>query len=311
MDDLTLGIRPRQLAQFVTLIDSGDFELAADALQTTPRALAKALRQLERCVGEPLLTPSVQHVALTPTGELMAESARRVLLAVDRFAEIAQAGRSALHVAHVPSTDTMSKVLTHALTRHRWLHVREHAVPDHRQLQHLRDHRLDVAICVTRDCLPNEFDACLLRLDPLVVATAGIHACTAPVDPRESPLYVPTYGSAWPMHDAVIDEYARATGCRLTRVAVPAGSGQETAAVLREARGRRALVASSALGDSDVVTAPLTPRQPYLTWSLVWRRGDASSEVQAFVSEARELSERCHWLDLVAAGGAPWLRGTD
>jgi DNA-binding transcriptional LysR family regulator len=311
MDDPTLGIRPRQLIQFATLIDHGDFGLAADALKTTPRALAKVVRELERCAGEPLLAPSVRHVALTPAGELMADSARRVLVAVDRFAAIAHDDRSVLRVAHVANADTMSLVLAHVLERNRWLQVREHVVPDHRQLQDLRDRSLDVAICVVRDRLPREFDACLLRLDPLVVATQGVHASTAPVDPRESPLYAATYGSAWPLHDAVIDEYARATGCQLTRVAVPAGSGQETAALLRGARGRRALVASSALGDSDVVTAPLTPRQPYLSWSLVWRRDDASPEVQAFVSEARELSERRHWLDLAVAGGAPWLKEGD
>jgi DNA-binding transcriptional LysR family regulator len=307
MDDLTLGIRPRQLIQFKALIDHGDFGLAADALQTTPRALAKVVRQLEGCAGEPLLAPSVRQIILTPAGELMADSARRVLAAVDRFAAIAHADRSALRVAHVANTDTMSSVLTHVLQRNRWLQAREEVVADDRQLQDLHDQRLDVAICVVREPMPREFDSCLLRLDPLLVATQGVASSSAPVDPRESPLLAATYGAAWPIHDAIVDDYARVTGCQLTRVVVPAGSGQETAALLRQARGRCALVASSTLGSNDVVTASLTPQQPYLSWSLVWRRDDPSSEVRAFVSEARELSEQRNWLGLVEGGGAPWL----
>jgi DNA-binding transcriptional LysR family regulator len=307
MDDLTLGISPRQLIQFKMLIDYSDFGLAAEALRTTPRALAKVVRQLEQCAGEPLLAPGVRRVTLTPAGELVADSARRVLIAVDRFAAIAQADRSVLHVAHVANADTMSSVLEYVLRRNRWLQVREHVAPDDQQLQDLRDHRLDVAICVVREPLAHEFDACPLRLDPLVVATQGAHASTAPVDPGESPLHAATYGSAWPIHDAVVHEYARVTGCQLTRVAVPAGSGRETAALLREARGRGALVPSSALDGNDVVMAPLTPRQPYLSWSLVWRRGDTSSELSAFVSAARELSEQRHWLGRVEGPGARWL----
>lgn len=309
MHEYGTELRPRLLSQLVALADHGDLALAADALHSTPRAVSKAVRDLERDAGESLIRHADRRVTLTPAGAAVVESARRLLDALDQFKGIAAADASMVRLAHVANADTASKVIDHVVPAYRRLRIEEHVAPDHRQLQDLLAHRLDVAICGVEGALPGGLGALLLRLDPLVVATRGRGAVLAPVDAGRTPLLAPIYGAAWPLHDALIDRYAHATGCSLHRVPVPAGSGREIASLLRAAHGRGVLVASSALEGSAVDVSHLLPRQPYLGWYLVWRRADeGSGKLRDVICGAQEVSRRCGWDRLAPQGGEPWLQ---
>jgi DNA-binding transcriptional LysR family regulator len=75
MDRMT-DIHPRQLAGLVAIADHGHLGRAAVELQTTPRALSRTLRELERGTGETLLAGGERQARLTASGLRIAESSR-------------------------------------------------------------------------------------------------------------------------------------------------------------------------------------------------------------------------------------------
>lgn len=310
-------LRPRLLAQFVALVDHGDPRRAADALAVSPRALSRAVRELEAGAREPLLERGTRTVALTPAGERLAASARRVLSAVDRFDALALADRDVLRVAHVANADTLSAVLDHA-TGGGAVAARfeEHVASGDRQLRELADHRLDLAVCSVPDgAIPAGLEAEPLRLDPLVVVGGLAGDDVDVVDPGDGvALLVAEYGAAWPAHDATVAELvARTPACVVERVEVPVGSGRELAALLRRAAGARVLVPRSTLpagAARRLRVRALGPERPCLAWHLAWRAGGAAGPgVAALAAAAREVASARGWrgtpASWVAAGYRP------
>ena len=108
MDSGGLELRPRLLAQFVCLVDHGDLRSAAAELALTPRALSRAVRELEHTAREPLLAPGARALQLTPAGERLARTARRALAALERFDRLAHEDHDTVRVAHVPGSATLS-----------------------------------------------------------------------------------------------------------------------------------------------------------------------------------------------------------
>jgi DNA-binding transcriptional LysR family regulator len=292
--DSGIDVRPRLLTQFVVLAHRGDLARAAEDLQTTPRALRKAVGDLERHAGETLLTETGRQLVPTPAGVRLARSARRVLDAVDRFEGLARTDRSTVRIAHVANADTTDILLDEAAGLDRWVRAAEQVAPDDRQLEDLAAHRLDVAVCTMPGALPDDLDRCRLRLDPLVAARQG--SSTVESEGPGTPLLAPAYGQAWPAHDAAVAAYAQASERAIEWVTVPVGSGRETSALLREAGDRQAIIASSALGTSRPVVTALPSPQPYLTWWLVWRRADTAPALKAFVAAAEREAHRRGWL---------------
>jgi DNA-binding transcriptional LysR family regulator len=289
MDARGVDLSPRLLSQFVVVADHGHLQRAADDLRLTPRTLSRAIRELEHEAGEPLLVRDERTVTLTPAGERLARSARRVLSALDRFAALARDDADTLRVGHVAGADTMACVLDELCASAAGLHVTELTAPDERQLDDLRHHRLDVAVCVVRGTLHPTLERRPLRHDPLVVldATGG--------DARLVPPLAGRYGTAWPVHDALVQTVARSTGIPIDSVPVPAGTGRELQALRRRAFGRPVLVASSTVDPAVAAAAPAFAPEAYLPWQVVWRRDDASPKVSAFVAACQRTMTARDW----------------
>ncbi|HQQ71277.1 MAG TPA: LysR family transcriptional regulator [Alicycliphilus sp.] len=69
----------RQLSQFVTLADTGNFHRAAERLHMAQPPLSVSIRKLEAELGSALFERTGTGVLLTPAGQAMLEDARRAL----------------------------------------------------------------------------------------------------------------------------------------------------------------------------------------------------------------------------------------
>lgn len=74
----------RQLRQFVTLAETGNFHRAAEQLHMAQPPLSVSIRKLEEELGSPLFDRTSSGVLLTPAGEAMLADARNTLLYADR-----------------------------------------------------------------------------------------------------------------------------------------------------------------------------------------------------------------------------------
>jgi DNA-binding transcriptional LysR family regulator len=95
-----MDLDTRHLRALVAVVDEGSFTDAAIALRTSQASISRSVQRLEAVVGHRLLARSTRHVALTPTGERVLAHARRVLAALDRLAEAAEAGADSLVVGY-------------------------------------------------------------------------------------------------------------------------------------------------------------------------------------------------------------------
>ena len=299
MDGSCLDIRPAQLRQFVTLAQAGSLGAAADALGTTPRALSRSVRELERVTGEPLLAGDTRDLRLSPAGETLAHSAHRVLGALERFMAASRSDAKMLRVAHVPGTDTLSVVLDELIGLRRTLRLQERAGHEQQQLRDLIEHRLDLAFCPLQGELPEQLESLPIRLDPLVVL-GGCTALSKPSDLRGQSVVVPAYGRSRPQHEQLLDRLEQASGARVERVEIAAGSGQELAALLRAARGRLVVLPSSSAGLAGLPVRRLAGPYAHTVWHAIWRSGDCSEEAGELIAAARRVAERRGWLTPLA-----------
>jgi DNA-binding transcriptional LysR family regulator len=68
-----------QLRALAAVVDAGTFTDGAIALRVSQAAVSRAIQALEREVGAPVLSRTTRQVALTPTGRVVLERARRIL----------------------------------------------------------------------------------------------------------------------------------------------------------------------------------------------------------------------------------------
>lgn len=81
----------KQLQYLVALNDHGHFGRAADACFVTQSTLSAGLRELESLIGITLVERTRRVVRFTPTGDRIAEKARRVLREAEELADLARA----------------------------------------------------------------------------------------------------------------------------------------------------------------------------------------------------------------------------
>lgn len=81
----------KQLQYLVALHDHGHFGRAADACFVTQSTLSAGLRELESLIGLTLVERTRRVVRFTPTGDRIAEKARRVLREAEELADLARA----------------------------------------------------------------------------------------------------------------------------------------------------------------------------------------------------------------------------
>lgn len=95
----------RELAAFVTAVETGTVQGAADALDLTQSAATKRILALERRVGHPLLERTAQGVRATEAGKVLYPLAREALAVLLRAeTSITSAGRDQPLVIHASRT---------------------------------------------------------------------------------------------------------------------------------------------------------------------------------------------------------------
>ena len=100
----------RDLAAFVTAVETGTVQGAADALALTQSAATKRLQALERRIGRALLERTAQGVRATEVGERLYPLAREALAALVRAeVEVTSLSREAPLVIH--SSQTIGETL--------------------------------------------------------------------------------------------------------------------------------------------------------------------------------------------------------
>ncbi|MEV4096096.1 LysR family transcriptional regulator [Streptosporangium saharense] len=157
----------RQLRYFVAVAEDLHFGRAAERLGMAQPPLSRAIRELERQLGVPLLTRTTRQVALTPAGEVLLHDARTALDAVTAAGLRARnAGRSEPELRVALKADYDGGLLPRVLDRYRQeaaaLPVRLVLGGRGEQAPALRDGRADVAL------LPAPFDDHGLDVEPLL-----------------------------------------------------------------------------------------------------------------------------------------------
>jgi len=140
------------LRTFVSVVELRSFTRAAKVQGMTQPAVSAQIRRLQFLLGVELLDKSVPGVSLTPMGEQVIESARRLLSVNDHIVEIANPGSTTQLVRIGVRKDCMGEDLTGILaaSRGRWPNLRFTVLGagQRRLLQHLKQDQVDLAVAL-------------------------------------------------------------------------------------------------------------------------------------------------------------------
>jgi DNA-binding transcriptional LysR family regulator len=143
------------LRTFVLVVEQRSFTRAAKAQGMTQPAISAQIRRLQSLLGIELFDKSAPGVALTPMGQHVIESARRMLTVNDHIVQIASPNATAQLVRIGVRKDCMGEELTAMLaaTRGRWPNLRfaVQGAGQRRLLQYLKQDELDIVVALVPD----------------------------------------------------------------------------------------------------------------------------------------------------------------
>jgi hypothetical protein len=143
------------LRTFVLVVEQRSFTRAAKAQGMTQPAISAQIRRLQSLLGVELFDKSAPGVALTPMGQHVIESARRLLSVNDHIVQIASPIATAQLVRIGVRKDCMGEELTAMLaaTRARWPNLRfaVQGAGQRRLLQYLKQDELDIVVALVPD----------------------------------------------------------------------------------------------------------------------------------------------------------------
>jgi len=293
----------RRVRYFVAVAEELHFGRAAQRLHISAPPLSQRISELEAELGVRLFDRTSRRVALTPAGERLLVEARAVLAAADRFERTAQDQRAtdhrALAVGYCHGSELGTFRLIRAFrARYPETAVRPDALTSLRSLDAIRTGRLDLAI--VRPPVP---DRTALATRPL--ARVEMDHVAIPVG---HPLAAKEVVEARDLEGqpVLLVERADAPTGHEETVAYCTGLGVQPAWVLHPATQAERMLDMVALGTGigwlnrwqadhvdrdDVAVRPLDPVVRIDDFHLVWRVGDPSAAVAAFVAVAGELAD--------------------
>ena len=143
------------LRTLISVVDLRSFTRAAEAQGLTQPAVSAQIRRLQTLIGAELLDKSAPGVSLTPTGELVINSARRMLSINDQILTISKRNPTAKTVRVGIPGDCMGPDLARMLagTRTQWpeLHFAIKGGGYRRLLQGLKEDDLDIVLALVID----------------------------------------------------------------------------------------------------------------------------------------------------------------
>ena len=140
------------LRTFVSVVELRSFTRAAKAQDMTQPAVSAQIRRLQFLLGSELFDKSAPGVSLTPVGQSVIESARRLLLVNDHIVQIVSPNSASQLVRIGVRKDCMGEELVAILAgaRARWPHLRltVHGAGQRRMLQRLKDDQFDLVVAL-------------------------------------------------------------------------------------------------------------------------------------------------------------------
>ncbi|MDN7657330.1 LysR substrate-binding domain-containing protein [Burkholderia multivorans] len=290
----------RQWRYFVTVADERHFGRAAERLSITQPPLSQAIRALEEALGVALFARTKRSVALTAVGAALLPDVRRLLAAADALPPLArrlargEAGSLALAFVSTADYGLLPSLLRAFGARYPQVRLQLAEATSDVQIDELVAGRIDAGLVIPP--VPPRHAAGLSYLpvvrEPLVVAMpAG-----ASDAPEDAPVHLAEI-AALPLvifpRRLAPGFYDIITGCYGAAGAIPR-IGQEaiqmqTIVSLVSAGMGVALVPQSLrnLRRTGVVYRPLAGDAPVVETGLVWRTGDVSPVLAAFIDVVR------------------------
>ncbi|MBU9614990.1 LysR family transcriptional regulator [Burkholderia multivorans] len=290
----------RQWRYFVTVADERHFGRAAERLSITQPPLSQAIRALEDALGVALFARTKRSVALTAVGAALLPDVRRLLAAADALPPLArrlargEAGSLALAFVSTADYGLLPSLLRAFGARYPQVRLQLAEATSDVQIDELVAGRIDAGLVIPP--VPPRHAAGLSYLpvvrEPLVVAMpAG-----ASDAPEDAPVHLAEI-AALPLvifpRRLAPGFYDIITGCYGSAGAIPR-IGQEaiqmqTIVSLVSAGMGVALVPQSLrnLRRTGVVYRPLAGDAPVVETGLVWRTGDVSPVLAAFIEVVR------------------------
>jgi DNA-binding transcriptional LysR family regulator len=149
------------LRTFVLVVELRSFTRAAKAQGMTQPAVSAQIRRLQFLLGVELFDKSAPGVSLTPLGQNVIESARRLLSVNDHIVQMASPDSAAELVRLGVRKDSMGEHLVEMLAaaHARWPHLRLTVVGagQRRMLQQLQQDQVDIVVALVPD--KSEFEA--------------------------------------------------------------------------------------------------------------------------------------------------------
>jgi len=295
------SVELRHLRYFVAVAEELHFGRAAVRLHIAQPPLSQQIRHLEEELGVTLLSRTNRRVELTNAGRVFLVEARRTIdqaahaMRMAQRAHRGQAGR--LVIGFVVSTVVLPDVLRVFRARQPGVDLGLHQLTSARQVVALREGRLDVGF-VRLPLVAPDLQTEVAYQEPIVIVTAKEH----PVARRRRVSLAMLGGEPfilWPrsegagFHDQVIG-LCRAAG--FSPHVVQEATEMQTIINLVAAGIGVSLVPRSVAHPrrSDVAIHPLRGATAQARLAIVWRRGDDSPVMAAFLDAVRV--QRARWL---------------
>jgi DNA-binding transcriptional LysR family regulator len=276
-----INIPTELLRTFVAVVDMRSFTRAAQSLGITQPAVSAQVKRLQQLLGGDLMDKSAPGVMLTPLGESVLASGRRLLAINDQILTLAAAPATTAETIRigVPG-DFIGDILWRTVARSQgtWPDMRFHvkSLPSDVLAREVRQGELDVAVIVS-GADPRE-DARYHWVEPMV----WVRAPQTVIDPR-APVPLVSHGDKCQAHRQVVDALERAgrayrlpiTETSITSLAAAVGAGLGVMAVPRCA----SLAANLAVWND----APLPPL-PAIVCNICVRAG-ADGMIEHFAQD--------------------------
>ncbi len=288
----------------VAVAKEQSFSRAAETLHVAQQAVSQQVRLVEESLGIQLFERTNRGVAITPTGEVFVQEARRTLNAADRVAPRAQAAArgeaGTLRIAYTLATvyETLPALLDALATEQPELKLRPREVFGIDVEELVQDERFDLALA-PRMALGRGLDHRAIRREDFAVVVAEDH----PLSGREQVTPAEFAGEAlqvWPRemspgyYDAVLAA-CRAAGFE-PKVAEQA-AGSTVWGDIARGNGFGLVVASLRLQlPAGLRLVGLAPPVPTLTIDLIWSAERRTPGVDRLLEAAERLAGDSSWL---------------
>ncbi|MEO1199328.1 MAG: LysR family transcriptional regulator [Pseudomonadota bacterium] len=167
-----------QLRALVAIADSRSFRAAAERLHRTQAAISQQIKALEDSYGGTLFDRETRPARLTPRGVMLVEHARRIIADYDSLparldAKAPLSGQLRIGVIPTASIRLLPDLIATMANRHPDVTIRIDSGLSNTLQARLQSGAIDAALMTRAGPLPDDLDATVIQVEPMVLARAG------------------------------------------------------------------------------------------------------------------------------------------